>query len=287
MTIKFILKKPITVNTKDLLDTKRLFRLRLDDNHSTLHENSSFRARFFQIEKTSKLQDHDLIERNLGAWILSLYPRMKVDLEHPDQKLYAVSWGAHTAVGWVYGENTYSLISWREPKKSTYFRGGSMKPRLCRLLINLIQPLHPVVMDPFCGHGGILREIADLGSFAVGIEISKKVIRELKENNQFFGYDDRIAIIMGDALVAPLRRNAIMMVATDPPYAIQTTTKGMDRDDLLKTWLISQPKGVKLVFTTPAGMMNELPDGWRMDFDGNDYVHKSLTRRARRVYKEE
>ncbi|MHA2404900.1 MAG: TRM11 family SAM-dependent methyltransferase [Candidatus Kariarchaeaceae archaeon] len=209
-----------------------------------------------------------------------------VNLSSPSLVLLGISFGEKTAVGWQYGENSYATIAWREPKNAPFFRGGTMKPRLCKLLVNLLFPLDAVVLDPFCGHGGILREIADTDSFAVGIEIDKKIVRELKENNRFFKYDDRIAIILGNALKPPIRSKGIQMAIFDPPYAIQTTTKGFDPSELIIRWLETQFVGTKVVLTTSLTILDVLPKGWVVDFDEHDYVHKSLTRRARRIRRE-
>ncbi|MCH8908827.1 MAG: RsmD family RNA methyltransferase, partial [Candidatus Heimdallarchaeota archaeon] len=150
---------------------------------------------------------------------------------------------------------------------------------------NLLHPFDAIILDPFCGHGGILREIADVGSYAIGIEVSKKVTRELLENNRHFGYDDRIEIIMGDSLHPPYRGDSFDQAVTDPPYAIQTTTIGRKPDDLLSEWIENQNENLVLVFTTPKEMLSNLPDNWVIDIDADDYVHRSLTRRIRRMKK--
>ncbi|MHA2249817.1 MAG: RsmD family RNA methyltransferase [Candidatus Kariarchaeaceae archaeon] len=282
-SIKFILINPLLIKTEYLVFEEKLNEFTPYSDIRNIPQNSEFLARFYQIKGSAYKSKTGKIERNLGSWILSRLPQLTVDLQRPKLKFYAVSWGEQSFVGWVYGENKYAQISWREPKKSPYFRGGGMKPRLCKLLVNLLYPFDPIILDPFCGHGGILREIAESGNFALGIEVSKKVARELKENNRYFGYDDRIAIIIGDSLKQPLRRHAVNMAVTDPPYAIQTTTIGMDREILVSMWLSRQEIPMKIVLTTPTSMLNKLPKGWRMDFEGDDYVHKSMTRRARRI----
>ncbi len=284
ISIKFILKSPIIIETSTILNDQEIKKLNIEEK-SSLTEKVEFVARFHQFNGNIKKSLKMDIEKRIGGWILSSYPHYKVNLTNPNSKFYCVSWGKKSALGWVFGEKKYSEIAYREPKKLPYFRGGTMKPRLCRLLVNLLHPLHASVLDPFCGHGGLLREIADLGSFAVGIEINKKITRELKENNRCLDYDGLIAIIMGDSIRPPFRKKAFFMSITDPPYAIQTTTKGIARDVLFKSWMHEQPIKMKIVFTTPTDMIEQLPTGWIVDFDGYDYVHKSLTRRVRRMMK--
>lgn len=284
--MKFILIDPVLLEHNDVVALTQNYQF--PEKHITeefIPYESKFVVRHQHTGVVDKKLPTELIEREVGASILRKRGDLKVDLANDKNVYIIISWNHGSVMGWLYKTVEYTPIASRSPKMSPYFRGGGMKSRLCRLLVNLLSPLDSIILDPFCGHGGILREIADLGSFGIGIEINKKLCRELLANNRHFGYDNRIAIIMGDSLQAPLRKNSFIQAVTDPPYAIQTTTKGFDPADLLAKWLNNQGDGLKLVFTTPKTMLQELPNEWKVELDKEDFVHKSLTRRVRRATK--
>ncbi|MHA2097061.1 MAG: DNA methyltransferase [Candidatus Kariarchaeaceae archaeon] len=282
--VKMILRDPIVLDKMEIIsfiENNQFPKNHLDNEY--IKPSGQFVVRHEHTGNMKQKLPTEWIERNMGANILGNRKDLSVNLTNPDFEYYIITWKYASCLGWVHERISYQRIAARAPKMGPYFRGGGMKPRLCRLLVNLLQPLSSVILDPFCGHGGILRELADLGSFGVGIEINKKLCRELLANNRHFGYEDVIAIIMGDSIKSPLRMGAYDQAITDPPYAIQTTTKGLDREELILKWLQVQNKGLKLVFTTPDTMLLNLPSAWKVDIDEEDFVHKSLTRRIRRI----
>ncbi len=283
--IKYVLSCPIVVDYPNLLETAKVKMIQKLSCHYLSDEFQTFAVRFHHIETEHKSADTLIIERNLGSWVFDINPNINVHLKQPDRQLIAISWGPKAAIGWLQFQKKFSDISWRAPKFTPYSRGGGMKPRLCRTLVNFHGELSATMLDPFCGHGGILREIADQGKFAVGIEISKKVCFELLDNNKQTNYDHKIAPILGDALSSPFRKKAITQVVTDPPYAIQTTTKGEDREELVKKWLELQDYDQQVVISLPDTVLRELPVDWTLNLDVSDYVHGSLTRRIRKISK--
>ncbi|MFV2014322.1 MAG: hypothetical protein ACC656_02750 [Candidatus Heimdallarchaeota archaeon] len=283
-TAKIILSKPVIMKNGELITNIKNEKFSAHDlNIDHIIESGTFAVRHEHTGNLEKKLPTEWVERRLGAQILSFRNDLCVSLKNPEFKLIVISWQNGSCLGWLHATISFDSIAARAPKMGPYFRGGGMKPRLCRTLVNLLYPMSSLVLDPFCGHGGILREIADIGSFALGIEINKKLCRELLANNRYFGYDDVVAIIMGDSIHQPLRKSSYTQAITDPPYAIQTTTKGLDREDLLLKWLYNQNIGLKFVFTTPNTMLPSLPSKWVVDLDQEDYVHRSLTRRIRRA----
>lgn len=281
--VKYILVNPLTLGYDQLLNADPI------DNFETCidwiddKKDPTFRVTHHHVGIHEDKSNGDAIERNIGSWIWNYRSHLKVDLKNPKFVFYVFSSPEISMMGWCYKEVPFSPISARAPKHGPYFQGGNMKPRLSRIVVNLLQPLPSVICDPFVGHGGIMREAADQGSFCIGIEISKRVMRECLENNRYFGYEDRIAIIFADSLKPPLRRRGINSIVSDPPYSIQTTTNGIGTEELIKRWLGLQQLGVTIVFTVPNTVMDQLPEGWSVDLDELDYVHGGLTRRIRKV----
>jgi tRNA G10 N-methylase Trm11 len=115
--------------------------------------------------------------------------------------------------------------------------------------------------------------------------VSPRVIREAKINNSHHKYDGVINLILGDSLTPPLRKQAIQQVVSDPPYAMQTTTKGIDPIELFTKWSAVQDKGTTVVVTLPSTMPIQINDDWEEEFAISDFVHKSLIRVARKLKK--
>ena len=281
-TIRYVVSDPVLFNQSLLLDTNELLSSIVSKLDMSM-VGSSFKVSMHQIGVKHITLNSENIEGRIGAMVKQQLPNIQVNLLNPDSKLIVLTWDDMTAIGWQKDEIIYSSINYRAPKNSPYFGGGAMKPLLSRICVNLLQPLNAIILDPFCGHGGMIREIADLGSFAIGIEISTRIIRQASFNNRHHGYADLINLIQGDSLFPPFRKGGIQAVVTDPPYARQTTTIGRDRDKLLYDWFNILDGPMKIVITTPTNMFVDTPKSWQIEIDAEDYVHKSLTRRIRRM----
>lgn len=284
-SIKYVIQNPkiVTIDT-DIIETiEQINYSKLD--HAPEDDNLTFAARFYQVLNKDLTLTSMQVEAEIGKHILNQYPQLQVNLDYPDLEYACVAWGNELALGWMYKKIPYAIFASREPKNTPYFGGGSMKPVLCRILVNLLQPLDPVVLDPFSGLGGILREIADLGSYAIGLEISYKTCYQSRLNNAFHEFDELIDVVNADSLNSPFRKGSFSMAVTDPPYAIQTTTKGRERSELIQDWLELQQKQMQFVMTIPSKMEIKIPNDWKVLFSAEDYVHRSLTRKARKMVK--
>ncbi|MCY3412956.1 MAG: hypothetical protein INQ03_15060 [Candidatus Heimdallarchaeota archaeon] len=249
-----------------------------------LSSNDTVAIRYYQVGQRNKDITSPEMERNIASKLYKLYP-FKVDLKNASREYHAFSTEHAVFMGWVYHQFKFDDVHARAPMKSPFFSGGALKPHLARVMVNLLQPLPPYILDPFSGHGGILREIAHMGSTAIGLEIRNKISRECKKNNQYHKLTDLVFNIVGDAIYPPFRRGAISHAICDPPYGLQTTLIGRDREQLLSKWLEIQHEKMTLVFSSPSEMLNKLPENWKVIDDVDDYVHKSLTRRIRKVMK--
>ena len=62
----------------------------------------------------------------------------------------------------------------------------SLHPRLARALINLTGIRKGILLEPFCGAGGILLEAGLMGIKTVGYDIDKIVLKKCKINLNFY-----------------------------------------------------------------------------------------------------
>lgn len=208
-----------------------------------------------------------------------------VNLKDPENRFYCIAFEDKIAAGWVHSSFDFTELSRKSPKESPFFGGGAMKAMLTKILVNLLSSKTAIVLDPFCGHGGFLRAIADQNHFALGLEIKSTLARECRINNEYLSYDGKINVLIADATKPPYRRNSVSDIVTDPPYAIQTTTKGKDKEDLISQWLGHIERDTRIVFTLPDTVqLGDLQD-WNVSYEITDYVHSSLTRVVRKMIK--
>ncbi len=116
-----------------------------------------------------------------------------------------------------------------------YFSIGTMNNPIARVVANLSEtPPGSIILDPFCGSGGILIEGALNGNYCLGIDVDRIVIRGARKNLKYFAPDMRLGEIRASALALPLRPpsasigNYIVGVSTDLPYGRSTSTQKLD-----------------------------------------------------------
>jgi len=95
---------------------------------------------------------------------------------------------------------------------------STLQPEFCRVLVNLARVSRgDLVLDPFCGAGGILMEACDLGATSLGLDFKLSMIKGARSNLVKFDYSD-FHLAVGDAQRCPFTRADA--IATDPPYGI-------------------------------------------------------------------
>lgn len=120
-------------------------------------------------------------------------------------------------------------FSGRRPHLRPFFLPGVITPKIARALVNLseIKEGGGVLLDPFCGTGGILIEAGLIGGATtlVGIDIQKKMARGAEANLRFYGLDANL--VVGDASKMALRDDSVDAIVTDPPYGRSSLVSGV------------------------------------------------------------
>ncbi|RMG20171.1 MAG: methyltransferase domain-containing protein [Methanobacteriota archaeon] len=235
----------------------------------------------FEELKTSE------IEKEVGSAFLMRNPGWKVDLKNPAISIHIVLWEGGIILAELLMVQKGKDYNWKAPKNLPHFRGGAMKPVFARMMANLVIPEPGEwVLDPFCGHGGLLLELVDIEASPVGIELDRRIVRQAQENFKHIGYDQIAQLVMGDAFHLPFRKGSFRKMVCDPPYAIQTTTSGRQPAQLVHEWLKNVHEKVELAFALPNNLLPELPKQWKILMEADSYVHKNLTRRVRLISNE-
>ena len=98
-----------------------------------------------------------------------------------------------------------------------------MNSSLARVMCNLAGvQTGDIVLDPFCGGGGILCEASHIGASVIGIDLNWKLLIGARVNLSKIG--SNYSLIQGDTQHLPI--NSVNRIVTDPPYGRASSTRG-------------------------------------------------------------
>ena len=214
------------------------------------------------------------LEKEIGWWLDG-----RVDLKRPAQRIFVYR-----------GKKKYHVLSdakiikgkdfaKRDARNRPVFHPSSMNARDARFLVNVAGVMPgDVVLDPFCGVGGILIEAGLLGARVIGVDIDEKMVEGCKKNLQFYGI--RGEVLRGDARNVEIEAD---VVVTDPPYGRSSKTPSRDLKKLYREafenvhGLVRERFVVVLPFEG-EGILERA--GFEILGRARWYVHGSLTRRV-------
>ncbi len=208
----------------------------------------------------------------------------KVDLAHPDIEFLGVLTGEQCILGITAARVDRRQFTRRRPTLRPAFHPGTLMPTSARCMVNLARtPRGGVLLDPFCGVGGILLEAGLIGAKLVGIDIDREMIDGARKNLEASDVID-FQLMVGDARKLPALE--VDAIATDPPFGRQTSTAGAQLKELYEQALPSiagvlRRKGYACV-SSPAELELEEPAisaGLRTIEIHEQRVHRSLTRK--------
>jgi tRNA (guanine10-N2)-dimethyltransferase len=113
-----------------------------------------------------------------------------------------------------------------------FFSPISLHPKIARALVNLsCVKKSEILLDPFCGTGGILLEAGLIGARVIGSDIEEKMIQGSKETLDFFKIR---GFSMFHSDIGDIKNHVrkVDAIATDLPYGKSTTTRGEDMNNL-------------------------------------------------------
>ena len=171
------------------------------------------------------------------------------------------------------------ILERRKVGERPFFSPISLHPKYARALINLTGAKKgDVVLDPFCGTGGLVIEAADMGMKAIASDFDEEMVLGCRENMDFYGLalHDYETIDIKDI---PERFREIDVVVTDPPYGRSTKTGGEKVSDIHLKATRAIPKvlrtggkaGIILPYVSTSTTM-------RLDSVFKQHVHGSLSR---------
>jgi len=213
--------------------------------------------------------------------------KIKVSIEKPDVKIVAFLTENKIILGKFLTSCARKDVLTREPSHRPVIHPATMNAIHSRILINLAQVREgDIVLDPFCGVGGIMIEGCIVGAYMLGMDLNPKVLRGAQKNLLYFGCNN-YTLIRGNAKHFPIPLESIDAIVTDPPYGRTSSTYKYKLEDLLEAFLDNSAdvlkKGKIIAFAIPSTvtMMKKLslPKNFELIFSSEVCMHKTLTRR--------
>jgi tRNA (guanine10-N2)-dimethyltransferase len=247
-------------------------------------ERKSFAVRSLRVGRAYKYLNRATLEREIGGILKGKTRGIKVNLDSPDVMFLCVI----SSRGLLLGEVTHSrvpgLIASRRPRKRPVFHPSTMQPKLARCIVNLARPPErAILVDPFCGVGGILLEAVAISCRAIGVDADPRMIRGARTNLKHYDADP-FGLIVADATKIPLRN--VDSIVTDPPYGREASTYGRKLHSLLREFLPAArsllPKEGHICICCPSEIRIQSiasKAGFKFIESHSLYVHRSLTRR--------
>lgn len=162
----------------------------------------------------------------------------------------------------------------RRSHQFIYNHPTSLNPRYSRAMINMSKA--KLILDPFCGVGGILIEGAQAGNTMVGGDYSEEMIARARSNIASFNAD--IPLHVRDAREWDERVGAIV---TDLPYGKNSSIS--EDPNSLYTGFFKHAS--TLTDRMVVGSLKQhdvagiaISNGWKVQGQFDIYVHKSMTR---------
>jgi tRNA (guanine10-N2)-dimethyltransferase len=243
------------------LETSRPFAGRAKKVHGGCHERNPASQKEF--------------ERLIGTMING-----PVSLKSPEVEYRAILSEDRCYFGRVLYNVDRAAYDARNPGKRDFFHPGVMMPRMARTLVNLAcAQAGDIVLDPFCGTGGILIEAELLGMKTIGSDFDPFMIAGSRINAK------ETQFLLGDATSLPFRDHSIDSIVTDLPYGQSVCirkTDTMDRlygDALDECRRILRP-GRRAVIVTHKDISAIAAEHMTVIAQHSQRVHKSLTRRV-------
>ena len=264
---------------QDLVETVR-------DADMTQHMTNvrSYAVRSLRIGGALKAIRREQLERKIGHALQSKGQQLVVNLTNPDATFLCVISSKLLLLGRVTHTRVHGSIASRRPRKRPVFHPSTMQPKLARCMVNLSRPIKgSLLMDPFCGVGGVILEGAAIGCIVIGSDTDARMLRGARSNLRHYGAD-YLGMIVGDATRIPFR--SVQSIVTDPPYGREASTRGRTLHSLLQEFIpaaygvLAKQGFMCLCCPTDLQISSIIANtGFDVVETHHLHVHRSLTRR--------
>lgn len=247
-----------------------------------LSPDEGFSVRVARFGGASPSLSRSMLEPFLGG-LVAKKTKGRVDLRAPRKRFRGIITGKEFHFGLLEYQRPRGSVANRRPRKRPVFHPSTMVPKLARCMVNLSQARpRMVLLDPFCGVGGIALEACLMGCEVIGMDAVGRMLRGARRNLAHFGVQP-LCLVRGDARKIPV--TAVQAIVTDPPYGTGASTLKSTTRQILSGFLPRAreilPTGNRAVIASPLGTGSEriaADNGFDVLDRHLVYVHRSLTR---------
>ena len=237
-----------------------------------------------RVKRVHSEIDTVAIERKLGGLILQNCDDIKVNLTKPKSLIRVAAHDNDFYIAIERIKLNKKHFEESKPHKRPFFHPGSMNPKLARCMVNLSR-IHAgeMLLDPFCGTGGILIEAGLIGCKVVGSDIYWKMKNGTAINLDYYGITDYRTFNVDIRELKMYEK--VASVVTDPPYGISTSTGDVEGNEIFREFLYAIYDNMKddafLCMASPHYVdLKPIADevGFEIVEQYSIKMHKSLTR---------
>jgi len=206
-----------------------------------------------------------------------------VALENPEVEIRGLIDDEQIYVGLKLAEIDRQQFEKRKVQYRPFFSPISIHPKLARALVNLsLIKKDELMLDPFCGTGGMLIEAGLIGAKIVGGDIENKMIEGCKRTLDFYEIKN-YKLFCSDIGSIKKHVKKVNAVVTDLPYGKSTTTKGEEIKQLYERAFENISEVLEKNSRAVVGLSNKdmisLGEKYFSLVDKHEFrVHRSLTR---------
>jgi len=248
-----------------------------------LENGETFAVRIKRVKEHSLNVETVLLERQLGELMLHQTRGTRVDLKSPGKTFVGILTNDRFVFGAQLAQIFPKPFVERRPKNKPFFHPSAMHAKLARSMVNLARSkTGELVLDPFCGTGGMLIEAALIGCRVLGLDVQRRMARGSMRNLTYFKTEPE-GVLVADARNPPVTR--VDRVVTDPPYGTSATTLKRPTRQVIEEVLTAVhdllAKGNRVCLAAPR-TLNVKRLGMGLGYKHLEshfvYVHRSLTR---------
>jgi tRNA (guanine10-N2)-dimethyltransferase len=271
---------------KEIFNCKAKIQEILDNVNSVIDKfisNESFVVRIRRVKNITPELDRTDLERKIGEQVIKKVCSAKVNLKKPQKTFFGILTDNRFFLGLKVTEIIPKPFSERGPRKKPFFHPTAMQAKLARVMVNLAQPKRgDLVLDPFCGTGGMLIEAGLMGCKVLGFDAKPRMLLGSLKNINHFGVNLQ-GLVIADARYPPII--GVDCIVTDPPYGRCASTLGGKTkfivEDFLSVATDLIQRGRKICMASPETVkIGEIAKaaGYKRLESHYVYVHRSLTR---------
>ena len=211
---------------------KGSFCVRVDNFYESTIMKKSIKVKYNKrlINKNIKSDKKQFTEKQLASYIWHRLSNPKVNLEKPKTLIQLFITKGKAYCGLLVYTNKEDFES-RKSHLRPFPHPSSLHPKIARALVNISEINEgEILLDPFCGTGGLLIEAGLMDIKTIGYDISKTMIEGCKENLKYFKIKNYIL----------KNKNALEIndnfdyVVTDLPYGLNSNVVIKDENNSRK-----------------------------------------------------